>query len=135
MGKITLEDDFLTMFTKMAEGNIGGLTVLMALFKETGAIDPDSALAGLGPILMMDDMGIYGSHIWILYKYICKEDLRSMVAVIRAMQLGFVSEEEIKRAIASEERGGTFELDVSSLVAQVEEQLPAFKRAEPVTVQ
>ena len=128
MSRIQLEDDFLTMFTKMAEGNPGALTTLFALFKDTPAIDPQSALGGLGPILMLDDVGIYGSHIWILFKYICKQDIRSLVALIRAHQLGFVSTEELKMAINSEETRGTWKLDVAALVAKVEEELTEFQK-------
>jgi hypothetical protein len=136
MSRIQLEDDFLTMFTKMCDGNPGALTTLLALFKDTPAIDPQSALGGLGPILMLDDMGIYGSHIWILFKYICKQDICSLVALIRAHQLGFVSTEELKMAINSEETRGTWKLDVAALVAKVEEELTEFQKAPaPVTVQ
>ena len=80
-------------------------------------------------MLHLDDMEIYGSHIWILYKYICKEDLRSMVALIRARQLGIISQQELKAAIAA---GKKNTLDVPAIVAQVEEQIEDFQRAPVV---
>jgi hypothetical protein len=139
MSKIKLEDDFITMFTKMSEGNIGGLTVLMSLFKETPTIDPQSGLGGLGPILMMDDMGIYGSHIWILFKDICGENIHSMIALLRAHQLGFVSEAQLKSAINTCEMGrrGNREplFDIPAIVAKVQEELVDFKPANALKVE
>ena len=129
VGRVALDDSPLTGMVKMAEGNIGAATVLSELFREGATIDPQSALGGFGPMLHLDDMEIYGSHIWILYKYICKEDLRSMVALIRARQLGIISQQELKAAIAA---GKKNTLDVPAIVAQVEEQIEDFQRAPVV---
>ena len=129
VGRVALDDSPLTGMVKMAEGNIGAATVLSELFREGATIDPQSDLGGFGPVLQLDDMEIYGSHIWILYKYICKEDLRSMVALIRARQLGIISQQELKAAIAA---GKKNTLDVPAIVAQVEEQIEDFQRAPVV---
>lgn len=99
--KIDYNDDFKEMLMKMAEGNPGALTVLLELYKNEAAIDPDSALGGIGTMLSLDGMGIYGSHIWILFKDICGENLTNLIAVSRAHQLGLLSEDDIKTAIES----------------------------------
>ncbi len=137
MGKISLEDDFITIALKMSEGNPGALTVLLDLFKYAKVIDPQAFMGGMYHILMLDDLNIYGSHIWIIFKYVCNQDLRSMVGIIRAFQVGFVTERQLKSAIEIEEgrrksiSGERLHhtLDVPHLVSLVEEELNQFQRA------
>lgn len=99
----------------MADGNPGALKVCCELLKRGEEIDPDSLLGGLGNILSLDSAGIYGEHIWILYKDICGEDLVKMCAVLRSRQLGFISD---PLAVKPGE--------VDGLLAQVKERLPKF---------
>lgn len=132
MGRFVLTDTPITGMVKMGDGVPGAIVILSAIFRDGEAIDPQAALGGLHHILLMDDMGIYGSHIWILYKYICNQDLRSMIALIRAHQLGFITETEIKNAIAAEERHVKHTLNIPSLVAQVEAELEGFQKAPVV---
>lgn len=87
--------------TILSEGNIGALTVIIELFKQGADIDPDSLLGSLGPILALDTHEIYGPHIWMLYKDVCGQDIRVMVAILRAVQLGFLSESDLHKAIDS----------------------------------
>jgi hypothetical protein len=129
--RVELTDTPPSMMAKMADGNIGALTVMLALWKDTHTIDPQSALEGLGPILALDDMGIYGSHIWILYKDICGQDLRNLIGVLRARNLGHCSGNDILQAIATREssnRRGEITLDVPALVAKVVADLTEFQK-------
>jgi hypothetical protein len=120
----------------LAEGNIGALTVMIEMMKHGAQIDPDSALGGLGAILALDTHEIYGSRIWMLYKDVCGQDLRTTLAILRAVQLGFLHESSLNEAIDSSRRPGKTEalIDVPALVAKVEERLPNFKKAETVAV-
>lgn len=129
MGRVQLMDTPVTAMVKMSEGVPGAVVVLSSLFAETPKIDPQSALGGLGVMLYLDDMGIYGSKIWILYKDICGQDIRSVVALIRAVQLGLLPERELKRAIMDSFK---HTLDVPALVTKVEEELEEFQKAPVV---
>ena len=96
MGVVTLKDSIHEAVFKMSEGNPGAITVMARLLKEAPLIDLDSADSqslnmGIIPILALDDMGIRGSGIWILYKDICGMDLVKLVALIRSVQLGFLN--------------------------------------------
>ena len=122
--RINLEDDHVAILTKLCEGNIGALNVLINLFKENGTIDPDSAMGPFGTILSLDQLGIYGSHIWILFKYRCGQSMVKLVALFRAHQLGFVSDDRI--ILASQDPGTLVDLDTDALLKQVQERLPAF---------
>ena len=128
MSKIELTDTTRDVVVKMSEGNPGALRVTMELLSKTKDIDPDNALGGLGTILRMDDMGIYGPRIWMLYKDVCGEDLTKMVGLLRAQQLGIVSKSKLYHAI--ENWGDGLKLNV--IMSQVRERLPRFAGNEEV---
>ena len=129
--RIGLQDTALDVFMKLSEGNPGALTVCMEIFTQNAAIDPDAFLSGLGPLLALDTLGIYGSSIWLLYKDICGEDITKTLAVLRAWQLGFVSDAEIRLAIEACHAGGyNTGLNPETLLAQVQERLPMFGQGD-----
>lgn len=93
--RIELTDSPMSAMIKMAEGNPGAATVLGMLYVHGPAIDPDNAFQGFGPILLLDSLGIYGQYIWLLYKDVCGEDLATTLAVLRAVQMGMASHQEL----------------------------------------
>lgn len=113
---------------KMSEGNPDALHVCCRILKDGGQIDPDSALGGLGALLSMDTLGLYGPKIWMLYKDVCGQDMPKMLAVLRGHQLGFVTDEQIGVAIENYGEG----LDLDKVCAQVAERLPAFQFTKKV---
>jgi len=120
--RIDFKDNVMEAIMKIAEGNPGALRVCMELYQHTGNIDPDSAFGGLGSLLALDSLGIYGSKIWMLYKDVCNEDLVSMVMVLRSEQLGFISENQVTNAIETRGSG----LDIEELYKKVTGQLTKF---------
>lgn len=127
MSRIQLTDNGIDIIMKMVEGNPGAISVLTTLIKEEPKIDPDSFLAGFGTILSMDEMGIYGTHIWILYKYSCGQNVLNLITLFRAHQLGFVTSESIKSAsteAAASSREPSF--DFTDLFSKIKTQLPDF---------
>jgi hypothetical protein len=122
--RIQLTDTAMSAAMKMSDGNPGALTVCALMLREGGTIDPDDFAGGLGSLLSMDTLRLYGPRIWMLYKDVCKEDLRVACALLRAWQLGFVSDSQLRDAIENYGNG----IDVPSLVKQVEERLPNFQR-------
>ena len=126
-GRLKSQDTVPDVFAKLSEGYPGALTVCMGIFTQGATIDPDNFMAGLGPLLALDTLGIYGASIWTLYKYICGEDITKTLAVLRAWQLGFVSDAEIRLAIEACHAGGCpTDLNPETLLAQVQERLPMF---------
>ena len=86
--RITLEDTAQSALVKMAEGNIGGFTAMLSIMKNAEVIDPQAAFGGIGPVMTLDTYGIYGSRIHILFKYGCNQNIRRLIMVLRATQLG-----------------------------------------------
>jgi len=63
------------LFSTMAEGSIGALTTLMEMYKS----DPATATMN---ILLLDDMNIRGTQIWVGYKDHCEQDMEKFVKAI-----------------------------------------------------
>lgn len=125
--RIELTDSLLDVMLKMSEGNPGAASVCAQLMKETEKIDPDNIMGGMGVILSLDDMGIRGPKIWMLYKDVCKENLTYLNAVMRGRQLGHLSSEKIKHAIEHYGEG----LDLPAILEKVKSELPAFGGLTP----
>jgi len=125
MSKIELQDTTKDVVMKMTEGNPGALQVIMGIIEYGGKIDPDDAFGGFGSLLHLDNIGVYGSKIWMLFKYICGCNLSHTIAMIRAVQLGILPEKELLDALSRPYANGIF--DVPSYVAKVKERLKAFR--------
>ena len=109
--RITLSDNTMSAIMKLSGGNPGAVTVVVSLLRDGETIDPDAALGGLAQLLALDSHGIYESEIWMLFKDVCDQDLTKVVLPLRACQLGFLSERELKNAITGNGRGyGSAEL-------------------------
>lgn len=126
MSKLRLSDSILEIFTKMANGNPGAATVLAGLFKESPKIDPDAAMPEIMNIFALDDLGIYGSDIWILFKDSCCQNIEYLALLLRAFQLGFVDGDEVVAASKDRPRSCNYAFDFPALLAKVKERLPAF---------
>ena len=118
-----MHDSMIDVLQKMSEGNPGALTVLIGVLNNCEKIDPDNSMGGLGVILSLDTLNIYGSKIWMLFKDVCNSDIATMMAVLRGYQLGYISYSELTYAI--ENRGAS--IDVFNITTRVCEFLPKLK--------
>jgi len=110
---------------EMCEGNPGAATVCGLALNNAKDIDPQSALGGLGVILGFDTMEIYGSHIWILYKDVCGENIVHLIAVMRAVQLGQITPSSVKKHIREAKP-----MDCEAILKDVMEKLTQFNRKQ-----
>jgi hypothetical protein len=96
MGRITLNDTSLDAIMKMADGNSGALQAIILIIEKHKQIDPQALMGGIGALLSLDDHEIYGSSIYILFNDKCNRDVRRMLMLMRATQLGFFSHLKLK---------------------------------------
>lgn len=82
--KLELNNSGTEVIIKMAEGNPGGLSVLMQLMKK-------DSMACFGVMLDLDDMNIRGTQIWIGFKDHCKSDIDEFFKAVRARDEGMVN--------------------------------------------
>ncbi|MBE3142902.1 MAG: hypothetical protein IMZ61_03145 [Planctomycetes bacterium] len=121
--RIRLEMSTRDCLAAMCGGNPGALTVCMNLLKESAAIDPESALGGLGAVVYLDSFQIYEHRIWMLFKDVCKKNLSWMVGLIRACQLGIITNNALNHAIDSNGEG----LDLPDVLKKTLERLPTLR--------
>lgn len=115
----------------MCDGNPGALTVCLDLLKKGKEIDPQNILEGLGNVMYLDTLGIYGSRIWMFYKDVCGQDLRKMIGVMRANQLGFLREDVLNHGIDNYGDG----LDIEKACKAVEERIDGYRMEGPAEQQ
>ncbi|QSW90730.1 hypothetical protein J0383_07940 [Flavobacterium endoglycinae] len=123
--KIQLGDSTMKAVVKMADGNYGAVTPLLELL-ESDHIDPDNALGGIGVLLFLDSLGIYGTDLYVLYSDICGQDIVKMIAVLRATQMGIFETWTLKDACSRQDFSGRDLVPVNELYEKVKERLPRF---------
>ncbi len=129
MGKIKMGEGLQNSVINMAEGNPGALVAILNIIKEYELIDPEAALGGAGFLLSLDDMEIYGSDIYVLFSDKCGGDIRRMIMLLRASQLGFLSRDKIKEMSKDQMRSiNLSEDEYLALDDKVCERLDKFKR-------
>jgi hypothetical protein len=47
---------------------------------------PLSYLKVIGPVMLLDSLGIYGPNVWVIFKDVCEQNHARMLAVLRATQ-------------------------------------------------
>jgi hypothetical protein len=122
--RLEVKDTVTDAIFKLSDGNPGAVSVMAGLVKISEAVDPDDVFGPFGPMICLDSYGIYGSRIWVLYKYCCGECYINMLAVLRAVQLGSMKESVVQKAIEC-----LTALDCDSILLKVRERLPQFADA------
>ena len=129
----TLSKKPLDILLSMSDGNPGAAMALSEIVT-TGKyekIDPDALLGGLGIVFTLDEFGIYGSDIWILWKNVCDYSVLNIATIFRAHQLGIIHKSMIINAVEDERNTGRKKIGdnpigFKSLLKTVKEQLPNF---------
>ena len=119
--RIELNDSLCSIVMKMAGFNLGAEIVLLRLLNDGDNINPDTNRGGLEAIFVLDILGIYGSKIWMLYKDVCRENLIYMMGLLRAYQLGMLTQAEILSAIDNQSS-----LNVAEYIAKIQASFPNF---------
>ena len=125
--RIQLSDTAQSATMKMCEGNPGAMTFIIEGFKESEGIDPDG-LGNIGFVLNADRCGIYGTDLYILWSDLCGMDIVLSIALLRATQLGIISDDLLADACSRQDRSGKGMIDVQEVYQKVCEQLPNFKK-------
>ena len=130
MSRIELTDSPMDALIKMAEGNPGAAVAMMDILKQHDEIDPQAMLGGLGTIMILDTWGIYGSSIYILYSDKCDRNVRQLLMLLRATQLGFFSHTKLQQMAEDQMRSVNLtDEEWQDLDDKVCERLEDFQRA------
>lgn len=126
MSRIKLNDTINMAIAKMSDGNPGAITAMIEIFNNSNRIDPDDAMGGIGKLLMLDKLGIYGTSIYVLYNDICDRDIAKTIAIIRSAQLGLFPTTILKEACFRQDYSGRKMIPVEELCQKIKEKLPQF---------
>ncbi len=102
--RIKLSDSPVDAMIKMAEGNPGAIGALSAMVRLGNDIDPQGMMGGMGKIMMLDTWEIYGTGIYVLWSDKCGKDTRKLFMIMRACQLGFLSQTKLQQMAADQFR-------------------------------
>jgi len=130
MCRIQLTDNTMDILIKMSDGNPGALTAMMEIIEKHESIDPQAMMGGLGAIMILDTWKIYGTDIYILYNDKCDKDVRKMLMIMRAVQLGFMPESKLVAMAKDQKREiNLTDSELIDLDVKVCEQLESFAKA------
>lgn len=129
MSRLDLSDTGMDVIIKMADGNPGAITAMMAIMEKHDEIDPQAIMGGMGAIMILDTWGIYGTEIYILWNDKCNRDVRQMLMLMRATQMGMFSHTKLKEMAADQMREVNLsDEEMAELDEKVCEQLEDFAR-------
>ena len=111
MSRIEMTDTTMDVLVKMSDGNPGAITAMMEILAKHDAIDPQAAFGGLGAIMLLDTWEIYGTDIYILFSDICNRDVRKLLLLMRATQMGDFSHTKLQSLAADQTRQVTIDDD------------------------
>lgn len=122
MSRLQLEMHVNDALFAMSEGNPGAIRVMMDAFEECPKVDPENTMGGWAFMLNLDTCEVYGHRIWGLFKRVCSEDLAKSIALVRSVQMGVISREQLDGAIDE-----TSSLDVDETIRRLKERLPSLQ--------
>ena len=95
---------------------------MMMLITQGKVIDSDNTLGPFAYLLTLDTLNLYGSKIYMLHNDVCKRNINHTIVILRAFQLGFLTQENINKAINNRGEG----IDIEDLIPKVRAILPNF---------
>lgn len=99
MSRLDLNDDLLTIVTKMSEGNPGCLTFLMEALSKT------NQFRFVEMVLRLDKAELYGSHIYMLWNDCCDRDLDKTIGMITDIE----NDDELRSYVVDRGYGKKYE--------------------------
>lgn len=102
--RIELTDTVIDAVSKMSNGNPGAITAMMQIIDKHDRIDPQAAMGAAGAIMILDTWRIYGTDIYVLFSDKCGKDVRRMLMLMRATQLGFFSQQKLQQMASDQMR-------------------------------
>lgn len=96
MSRINHSDSLEVAFAKVAGGAHGAISALANIVEKGPRIDPEMESASIGHILLFDECEIYGSEIYILLEDKCHGNVRRLLLLLRATQLGKFTKSKLK---------------------------------------
>ncbi len=102
----------------LAENDEVAEAVLYLAAYIAGTLDPENLQAFWGPLLLLDQFGIYGDRIGNLYEDVCGHKTPTVIGVLQATELGIISREALDTAIDHQGSGLNVDQALRALAEQ-----------------
>ena len=100
-----LKDDFNDVLIKMSEGNPGSLRVLFEILEAK----ENDIFASLEVFSTLNDMKLYGAHLYMLWNDCCGNDINKTLLVIQKYREGKITDDDINERIKNVGYGLSFD--------------------------
>jgi hypothetical protein len=122
--RIILRSSVRDAVLALGEGNFGAVHACFEMLRHRSRVHPDLLDAPFWPLISLDFYGIYGSAIWVLYKWVCHEDVGKMIGLLIALDLGIAGVNARSLEHAARNRGAG--IDIEEVVKVVKSHLPSY---------
>lgn len=95
--RVQMTDDLFKATCAVGENLIGNVTWLTELVM-TRPAPANLMRLPIGHLVSIDDMGVYGEHLWDLFKHVLDGDLDNFVLMSDALQADRITRGEIREA-------------------------------------
>lgn len=95
--RVQMTDDIFKATCAVGEDLIGNITWLTELVM-TRPAPANLMRLPIGHLVSIDDMGVYGEHLWDLFKHVLDGNLDNFVLMSDALQAGRITRGEIRDA-------------------------------------
>lgn len=100
-----LQDDFNDILINMSEGNPGSLRVLFEILKAK----ENDIITSLEAFSTLNDMKLYGAHLYMLWNDCCGNDINKTLLVIQKYREGKITDNDINERIRNVGYGLSFD--------------------------
>jgi len=103
------------MVHAISNGTPGTIAVLAGIMADHKKVDPENAMDIFGYLFTMDMFHIYDGNLWNIHSRLCEMEIVKTIAILRGLQLGLISPEEIKHFASSK----VLKIDFFILISQI----------------
>ncbi len=129
MGRINIfKDNLIKCITLLSDCNPGAIRCIGELLRITLKIKLALPFNGAFVLQLLDKNGIYGTDIYILYNDICNKDCFKVLALLSAVEIGYLDPIVLADACSRQDYSGKNLIDTDQVVRAVKTALPDFNK-------
>ncbi len=133
--RLDLSDNLQSGILKMADNNPGAMACLVDLFETAGSMNLNDFMGPMAPMLDLDEWGIHGEHIYLLWNDCLNKNSKAMIALLKGCGFGLHDRKSVLEAINIDSfRGIDIEDQIPGLVKKIQNKYPQFNHGEPIEI-
>lgn len=114
----------------LADGNPGAIRCMGELLQITMKSQFYLPFSGVRVLQLLDKYGIYGTDIYVLYNDICDRDCFKVLALLSAVEIGYLHPAVLCEACSRQDYSGKNLIDIDNIVRYIRSVFPYFMELE-----